>query len=142
MKTLSKIASWGDSHHAGWLDIFRIILGGFIFYKGVEFGRHPQEIMEVVRGTGLSLFSFFLIQFIPLVHLAGGVMIAFGLRTRWAVIFQLPIVATAILLDLLSGTPFDIYSKITPTIIIFIGLMVFLFFGSGSYSADKFLDKN
>ncbi len=142
MNSINKITSWGDSHHAGWMDIFRVVLGGYLFYKGVIFGKHPQEIYELINESSLSLFSFFLIQCIPLVHLAGGLMIAIGLQTRWAIIFQIPIVAGAILLHLFSATPLDIYAALIPTVIVFAGLMIFLMFGSGTYSADKYFEEN
>lgn len=142
MNTIDKITSWGDSHHVGWLDIFRIALGTFLFSKGIEFGRDPHEISELVTGGKFSLFSFFLLHSIPIIHLAGGFMIAIGLQARWAIIFQLPILLGAVVLNLVTTSSFGIYSNLGVSIVTSILLIIFLIYGSGPYSVDAFFKKN
>ncbi|HET6991529.1 MAG TPA: DoxX family protein, partial [Bacteroidia bacterium] len=99
MNSIAKVFHWGDTHHPGWLDVLRIGLGAFLFYKGIEFARDGQDIKKVIAGTDFSLWSMFLQQYIPLVHFAGGLLIVLGLVTRWAVLFQLPILFAAVILS-------------------------------------------
>lgn len=141
MNAIEKITTWGDRHHAGWFDFFRVILGVILFYKGVEYGNNPREINGYFEGGSMNLYSFFIIQTISIVHLAGGVMIAFGLLTRWGVLFQLPILAGAVYLNLINNQSFEMYSNLSLSITVFVMLIVFLIYGSGPYSADEYFRK-
>ena len=140
MNTIDKMTKWGDKHHLGWFDFFRILLGAVLFYKGVEFASDPHEVKGYFEGGYLNLYSFFLVQAITLVHLAGGVMIAAGLVTRWAVIFQIPILVGAIFLNLQHN--YSIYSNLNLSVIVLILLIIFLIYGSGPYSVDEFIKRN
>lgn len=141
MNTIHKITTWGDRHHAGWFDFFRVILGVVLFFKGIEFGNNPREINGYFEGGSLNLYSFFIIQVLSMVHLAGGIMIATGLLTRWAVIFQIPILAGAVFLNIINNQSFEIYSNLSLSIGVLFMLIVFLIYGSGPYSADEFFKK-
>ncbi len=142
MNTISKITSWGDSHHLGWFDFFRILLGGFLFYKGIEFGRNPHDIGELTRSGDLGLFSFFLVQYIPMIHLMGGFLIALGFKTRWAVLFQIPVLLGAVVLHLSTSQPFELYPNLVFSITSTILLFAFLIYGSGPYSVDEYFRKH
>ena len=76
-----------------------------------------------------------------MIHLAGGVMIATGLLTRWAVAFQIPILAGSVFLNLINNNSFEIYSNLSLSIAVFVMLIVFLIYGSGPYSADEYFSK-
>ena len=142
MNAISKMTTWGDSHHLGWFDFFRTLLGIFLIYKGIEFGRHPQEITELTQGAGLSLFSFFFIQYIIIGHTMGGLMIALGFKTRWAAVVQIPILLGAIILNLTPARSLEIYSSLLPGILVFLLLIAFTVYGSGPYSVDEFFRKH
>jgi putative oxidoreductase len=142
MNTINKITTWGDSHHFAWLDLFRIALGAFLIFKGVEFGRDPHEIKALVNTDNSSLFAFFFVQIIPMIHIAGGVMIALGIMTRWAVLFQLPVLLGAIILSLGADRPMEIYSQLAISVTAFLFLVAFLIYGSGPFSVDAFFKKN
>lgn len=141
MDTINKITTWGDRHHAGWLDFIRVVLGAILFFKGIEYGNNPREINGYFEGGSLNLYSFFIVQVISMIHLAGGVMIAIGLLTRWAVIFQIPILAGAVFLNLVNNQSFEIYSNLTLSVVVLFMLIAFLIYGSGPYSADEYFTK-
>jgi putative oxidoreductase len=138
MSTINKISTWGDSHHMAWFDFFRLLLGSFLFYKGLQFGADPHDITALIYGTGLSLMSLFIIHYVTMVHLMGGVMIALGFQTRWAVAFQIPIVLGAIILNMVPGNGMVLYSQLILSIVVFAMLIVFLIYGSGPISVDHF----
>jgi putative oxidoreductase len=142
MNTINKITTWGDSHHFAWFDLFRIALGAFLIYKGVEFGQNPHEIKALINVDNSSLFGFFYVQIIPMIHIAGGIMIALGIMTRWASLFQIPILVGAIILSLGSGRPMEMYSQLVVSIITLVLLIAFTVYGSGPFSVDAFFKKN
>jgi putative oxidoreductase len=142
MNTINKITTWGDSHHFAWLDIFRIALGAFLIFKGVEFGRDPHEIKALIGTDNSSLFAFFFVQIIPMIHIAGGVMIALGIMTRWAVIFQIPVLLGAVILSVINARPMEMYSELAISGSVLLVLIAFLIYGSGPFSVDAFFKKN
>ncbi len=142
MNTIDRITIWGDRHHVGWLDFFRVMLGGILFFKGIEFGSNPREINGYFEAGSLNLYSFFIIQVVSMIHLAGGVMIATGLATRWAVAFQIPILVGAVALNFMNNDSFEVYSNLSLSIAVLVMLIVFLIYGSGPYSADEYFKKN
>jgi uncharacterized membrane protein YphA (DoxX/SURF4 family) len=138
MNTVQRIVTWGDTHHPKWLDIVRIGLGVFLFYKGVEFGRHPGDLQTSLDANGSWLFSLFSIQYIALINLFGGLLIAMGLITRWAAAFQLPILLGALFLTG-HGNIFSMYSQFWITLSVFVLLIGFLVEGSGPWSVDAYM---
>ncbi|MBI3511955.1 MAG: DoxX family protein [Bacteroidetes bacterium] len=136
-----KFFHWGDMHHPGWLDFLRIALGSYLFYKGIVFARDADDLRNMIPGTDFTLLSMFLSTYIPLAHFAGGLAIALGLITRWAVIFQLPILAAAIILNGMKTGMFDVYSEFWISVAVFCALLLFLVVGSGRFSADEVIRK-
>jgi uncharacterized membrane protein YphA (DoxX/SURF4 family) len=130
--------AWGDTHHAKWLDIIRIALGAFLVYKAIDVGQHPGDIKASMDQEGSALFSLFSIQYIIIVQLVGGLLIAMGLLTRWAVVFQLPILIGALFL-LRHESMFSAYSQVWSTALVFVLLLVFLVEGSGPWSVDEYM---
>jgi uncharacterized membrane protein YphA (DoxX/SURF4 family) len=142
MNTINKITTWGDNHHFAWFDLFRITLGAFLIYKGIEFGRNPHEIKALVNANSSDMFAFFYVQIIPMIHIAGGALIALGIMTRWAVAFQIPILLAAVILSLLNLQPMQLYTQLAISLGILVLLFAFLLYGSGPFSVDAFFKKN
>jgi uncharacterized membrane protein YphA (DoxX/SURF4 family) len=65
--------------------------------------------------------------------LVGGLLIAFGLLTRWAIVAQLPILLGAILINFMGD--FNGARLFEAAIVLLISIF-FLFYGSGKHSAD------
>jgi uncharacterized membrane protein YphA (DoxX/SURF4 family) len=69
-------------------------------------------------------------------HLVGGLMIVFGLLTRWALIAQLPILLGAIIINFIGVmNPGNLIIAIT----ILLLTCFFIIYGSGKHSADYYL---
>jgi putative oxidoreductase len=77
-----------------------------------------------------------------MIHIAGGVMIALGIMTRWAALFQIPILSGAVILSLSSVQPMQIYAQLIVSTITLILLIAFVIYGSGPFSVDAFFKKN
>ena len=135
MSTLNKVEDWGNSHRPGWLDVFRIILGVFITFKGFQFMFNIESLEMTTANMDLAFSGALLAHYIIFAHALGGPLIAFGLFTRFICFLQLPILIGAVL--------FVNYSKgflsmdLEIAIVILVGLVTFIIFGAGKFSLDE-----
>ncbi len=78
----------------------------------------------------------FVIHYVAPAHLIGGLLISFGLLTRWSIIAQLPILLGAIIINFIGDM--NVVYLITACITM-ITCVFFLFYGSGKHSVDYYL---
>lgn len=76
-----------------------------------------------------------LFHYIAAAHMVGGLMIIFGLLTRWAIFSQLPILIGAIAINFMGEMHSQNLFLSIAVLLICIG---FLLYGSGKNSADYF----
>jgi putative oxidoreductase len=138
MNFIDRIRNWGDHHHPAWLDFFRVALGVVIFLKGITFLGDTDGIAQIVSSGFRGWSSFALVHYIAFAHLVGGVLIAIGMLTRIAILFQIPIVLGAIVFLNANRGVFSIYSELLLCILVFAGLVLFLIVGPGPYSFDNY----
>jgi len=114
--------------------LFRVILGGALFIKGVDFVRNKVVLKQVISETDyLDKFSFLEVA-IPWIHILGGLFIAIGLYTRIVIFVQIPIVIGAIFVLLNTKTNSFQSPEMIFAVIILILLLIYLKFGDGFYS--------
>jgi uncharacterized membrane protein YphA (DoxX/SURF4 family) len=144
MNTIENIEHWADAHHPRWIDYVRIALGLFIFYKGVIFISDKSALMDMMNNLDTALFNMAMVHYVAFAHLFGGILIAIGLLTRLAVIFQLPILLVAVFLVNINTGFFSVADNLEfeISLIVLIALIVFLIYGSGKFSVDAFMKKN
>ena len=82
MSVVTDVEKWGNNHRPGFLDIFRIILGIFITYKGLYFITHMDELRLTTSGINLYFASAALAHYVVFAHILGGPLIVFGIFTR------------------------------------------------------------
>jgi len=139
MNTIQKVETWGDLHQARWFPVLRIMLGLIIFIKGIFFIQNTDAIYNMIAHSAVSIYAVFLAHYVALAHLMGGFLIIIGLVTRLAVLFQIPILAGAIIFINADKGLFTIHSELGLSILVLALLIFFLIFGSGKYSADSFM---
>ena len=76
------------------------------------------------------------IHYVAPAHLVGGLLIAFGLLTRWALIAQIPILIGAILINFIGVMS---VGNLIEAIVVFLISVFFIFYGSGKHSVDYYL---
>src|SRR5688500_11653659 len=96
MSVITNVEAWGNNHRPGFLDIFRILLGIFITYKGIHFITHMDELQNTTSGITSWFAGAALAHYIIFAHILGGPLIAAGLFTRIVCLLQLPILLGAI----------------------------------------------
>jgi len=145
MTVIQKIEHWGDLHHAKWLDIIRIFLGILIFSKGIAIVSNTAALQDLLLQNNVFGFSGMMasvaLHIVGFVHLVGGILIAIGLVTRFAVVIQIPILLCAVLFVNLSHGFSVLNSELWLSLIVLLLLVLFWVVGSGPYSADQSMKK-
>ena len=121
-----------------WMDGLRILLGLFLIIKGMLFLEHTTDVFYIFS-SGQNIFSTGKAHFLTsMVHVAGGLMIAFGMLTRLALLCQIPILIGALLIvdpqhDGINLTHAELILSLTITAL----LLFFMIKGPGRYSIDN-----
>lgn len=124
-----------------WLTLFRIALGIMLILKGFSFFRDSARLNNLFEMTELGIFNTntetwaFIITY---AHILCGVFIGVGFLTRWASIAMIPFLIGALFfVNIKSGLALGT-GEFAYSLIAFILLIIFAWFGSGSISADEF----
>ncbi len=133
MGIIKKLNKWANAHTYYPLDILRIALGIFLFYKGINFIANSEILIELIKPLKNYAGGMLTIHYVAPAHLIGGILIFFGLLTRWAIIAQLPILIGAVLINFLGEM--DTSNLLLSSVVLLLCLF-FLFYGSGKHSVD------
>lgn len=136
MDTIKKINKWANLHSYYPIDILRIGLGVFLFTKGLYFMNNSLHLMELVLPLKNYVSEMILLHYLVPAHILGGILIVFGLLTRWALIAQIPILIGAVLINILGDMQMSNFIIASVTLLI---AVFFIYFGSGKHSADYYL---
>src|SRR5690349_14688826 len=97
MEITQKIENWATLHYPAWFDFVRMGLGVFLFAKGFIVLSQIEAVqafitnINLLNGSNMNWSAQFLVQFIAYMHIIGGLFIAVGFITRFAIFFQIPI---------------------------------------------------
>lgn len=136
MISVKSLNKWANAHTYYFIDVLRIALGVFLFIKGINFISQTETLIELIKpleGYGGSKLT---VHYVAFAHLIGGVLIAVGLLTRWAILVQLPIIIGAILINFIGVMQ---PGRLFEASIILILSLFFLFYGSGKHSTDYYM---
>lgn len=138
MSVVTDVERWGNNHRPNFLDIFRIALGIFITYKGFHFITNMSELEMTTQGANLYFAGAALAHYVVFAHILGGPLIAFGLFTRIACLIQLPVLVGAVFMVNYPKGFLSVgnHMELEISLIVLIGVIVFMIFGAGRYSID------
>jgi len=139
---IQSIEFWNDTHHSKWLAALRILLGIFIFAKGVAFISNTEALIDLINQSSFNFYAFILAHYVACAHLVGGIMIMLGAQTRIFIAFQLPILLGAILFVNITNGFSALNSELWLSILVFVLLVFFFIHGSDEWSFDKMGKKN
>jgi len=135
MNIIEQCDRWANSHPYIVFDGLRILLGLFIFYKGLFFIQNTDILLSIIQPVDETFNSFWLTHYVAMAHLVGGVFITVGLLTRFCAVVQLPVLIGAVIINFM-GTFEEV--EFIQSLLILVLLLFFTFYGSGRYSADHF----
>lgn len=133
--TVKGLNKWANKHTSYSLDVLRIILGIFLFLKGVSFVTNNRDFEDLIAPISNFLGGMLTFHYIAAAHIMGGIIIVFGLLTRWAIIAQLPILIGAVLINFIGVM--NVQNLILASLALIISVF-FLVYGSGKHSADYY----
>src|SRR5467141_2663153 len=98
MNNIEHMRVWIKAHADIVIDLMRVYLGAGLFWKGIYFMIHRDELINVMQQIGnLWFVPVALPHYLVPVHIIGGALLAFGLLTRVAALSQIPILLGAAL---------------------------------------------
>ncbi|WP_024770635.1 DoxX family protein [Aquimarina macrocephali] len=136
MPTIKSLNKWANAHTYYPLDLLRIALGVFLFIKGINFISNSQILVDLIKPVQNLAGAMIIIHYVAPAHLIGGLLISFGLLTRWSVTAQLPLLIGAVLINFIGEM--NVANLIIASIILLLCIF-FLFYGSGKHSVDYYL---
>lgn len=138
MNLLQRLEHWGDRHHPVWMDIVRIALGIFLVYKGIDFLNHMSDLIGLMAGqTSFGDFTYVLAgHYTVFAHILGGILLVFGVLTRFACIIQIPVLLGAVFFISTNKEMLRPYSELFLTILVLLLLVYFLIAGNGPLSVS------
>lgn len=138
MKAVLELNRWANANTNIGVDALRVLLGVFFVYKGVYLLSNPEETIGVLETLpGLGGADLLTIHYVAAtLHVCAGVFIALGLVTRVCIALLLPMIGTALFVNL-SGNMVE--NNLLQAGITFIACACFLFYGSGKHSLDYLL---
>lgn len=137
MNNVKNLNKWANAHHYLTVDLLRMALGIFLFMKGISFITNIRYLVDLISPIDKAggMYGMFIVHYIASAHFLGGIMIFFGLLTRWAIIAQLPILLGAIVINFMG----EMHSQNLLLALIVLGICIFFsFYGSGKNSADYY----
>ncbi|WKN30402.1 DoxX family membrane protein [Porifericola rhodea] len=133
MSAIMKLNKWANAHTNIGFDMLRICLGAFLFYKGVDFMAHTELIIGVLNPVDTFGWTMIIVHYLTMVHLFGGLLIVIGLLTRPAILLQVPILFSAVLLNFVGEM---VPENFIQALIALLLSLFFLVYGSGKHSVD------
>jgi putative oxidoreductase len=136
MNILQRFEHWGDAHHPKWLDLIRIVLGAFLFYKGIDFLNNSSTITgPLSTKTSFGNFSIIVLShYVVFAHILGGIMLMLGFFTRFACLIQIPIMIGAIFFISFASDVLKPYNELFISVIVLLLLCYFLVAGNGPWA--------
>ena len=90
MNAVTKIEDWGNAHRPGWIDIFRIIVGIFITYKGASFVSNIESLQMSLQGVNMLYTGVALSHYVIFAHILCGPLLTINSGTGNKVAQGLP----------------------------------------------------
>ncbi|WP_370476446.1 DoxX family protein [Tamlana flava] len=135
MDTIKTLNKWANAHTYLPLDLLRVALGAFLFYKGINFMSDSAMLMDLFKPMQNMAGGMVLVHYLAPAHFIGGLLIAFGLLTRWTIIAQLPILIGAVAINFVGEMN---SGNLTMALITLLACAFFLVYGSGKHSLDYY----
>lgn len=129
-----RIQVWTAEHRSDGLDLLRMYLGFALFVRGLLLLRDPHPLQAYVADLeGMA----FIVHYVVLAHIAGGLALGLGMFTRLAAAVQLPALIGAVFVVHFREGLMATGQSLELAAFVLFALVVFTFFGSGRLSLDE-----
>jgi uncharacterized membrane protein YphA (DoxX/SURF4 family) len=135
------IADWCAENKDVLWDVLRIYLGFALVVKGFVYILHWRTMVTMMDAHGIPLSGSGLAQLVALCHIAGGLMMAFGILTRWGALIQIPNLVGAVLFVHLGNGLFTEQQTLEFALLVLALLVMFALGGAGKLSIDYYFSE-
>jgi uncharacterized membrane protein YphA (DoxX/SURF4 family) len=138
---MNEMRSWIKSHADLVIDAMRIYLGVGLFFKGIYFMQHRDEMARLMDQLGNLWFVPLAIEhYVAPMHIVGGALLAAGLLTRVAALSQIPTMLGAVLyVHLPKALYFEPRQSLEFSVLVLFLLCLIFVYGAGRFSVDYVL---
>jgi uncharacterized membrane protein YphA (DoxX/SURF4 family) len=132
------ITEWCSENKDVLWDLLRIYLGFALVVKGFVYILSWRSLVVLMESAGVPFAGHGLSEVVALAHIAGGLMLAFGLLTRWGAMIQIPNLAGAVLFVHGKNGLFTEQQTLEFSVLVLALLVMFAFGGAGRLSIDYY----
>ena len=126
-----------SSSNPAWMDVLRMLLGLFLFVKGVAFLDRTSDVFYLLSQQQSLAELKRASLFFSIFHIVGGLMIAAGALTRFALLCQIPILLGAVLIvNPQNGLGLE-NRELWVSMVVLGLLLFFMVVGPGRFSVDN-----
>src|SRR5687767_7075014 len=137
-RSTHSLQRWADEHPDVFADLIRIYLGVGLFVKGMYIMDHRDQVLAMLGGANFSFGMTAAAHYVIPAHFAGGVLLVFGLLTRWAAAAQLPPLIGALFYVFLPRfTALEMRQSLEFTTLVLFLLGLITVFGAGRLSLER-----
>lgn len=127
---------WLNTHHDHAYAVIRVYLGLALFVRGLIMLSDPSAITSIAGAQQM----YMMYAYVMIGHLVGGFLLAIGFMTRFAALFQIPILAGAVFLIHFGQGLMSVGQSLELAALVLFLLVVYFLFGAGFYSVDHRLE--
>jgi putative oxidoreductase len=133
MKRINELLQTLEKNRETAYSIVRIYLGIALFVRGIILFADPAAITTLSGAQEMYMWHSYIVG----AHLIGGLLLALGILTRIAALFQIPILLGAVFFIHIKQGLITGGQSLELAGLVLVLLFVYLLFGSGKYSIDK-----
>jgi uncharacterized membrane protein YphA (DoxX/SURF4 family) len=133
MKRINELLQMLEKNRETAYSIVRIYLGIALFVRGIILFADPAAITTLAGAHEIYMWHSYIVG----AHLIGGLLLALGILTRIAALFQIPILFGAVFFIHIQQGLITGGQSLELAGLVLVLLFVYLLFGSGKYSIDK-----
>jgi len=123
-------------------ELVRIYLGFALVIKGFAYMFHHRELAAAMTATAVPFASPGFAELVALTHIAGGLMMTFGILTRAGAAIQIPNLIGAVLFVHLKEGLFTQGGSLEFAMLVLFLLCVIVVVGAGRLSIDWFFSEH
>jgi len=138
MKRRVSTMQWLAANRELLWDLLRVYLGFALVVKGIVYMLHANAFGRQMVAEGVPFAGGTLAELVALVHIAGGLMLAFGLLTRIGAAIQIPNLLGAILFVHVREGLFTAGQTLEFATLVLVLLTLYALGGAGKLSIDYY----
>ena len=136
------VTQWISANRDLVWELVRIYLGFALVIKGFAYMFHHRELALSMAASGVPFASPGFAELVAMAHIAGGLMMAFGILTRVGAIIQIPnLIGAVFFVHLKEGLFTQGGSLEFATLVLFL-LSIIAVVGAGRLSIDWFFSEH